>query len=117
MGSRRVPIVLLRRGTSLAGSGEFTTIGVNIRPFRVVQIELWRGTILGTGSPAFQMFLEGSTDGQEWEDVGGGGIDPDTLGGAMVTAQVNHRLFRLRVVLGGTNPVVSCHAVGYLSEE
>lgn len=117
MGNRRVPLVLLRRGTSLAGSGEFSTVGVNIHPFRVVELDLWRGTILGTGSPTFQMFLEGSTDGQEWHDVGGGGIDPDTLSGAMVTAQIDYRLFRVRVVLTGTSPVVSCHAVGYLSEE
>lgn len=108
---RTVPIVLLPRGTSFAGAGTYSTIGVSLRPFRVVRLDLWRGTLLGTGSPTFTAFLEESSDGVSWHDLSGGGIDPDT-GGDAATVEVGCRLFRARVVLTGTNPVVSCHIVG-----
>lgn len=48
--------------------------------------------------------------------TGGAATDPGTNTEAQVVATLKKRWFRVKVTLGGTDPIGTCWAVGFLEE-
>jgi len=114
-----VPIVLVPRFSSFFGAGEYATVPLDISAFAGGGATLWRGKMVGT-SPTFELYTESSHDGYAWfgYPIGGGGVpipyDPGDDGSMEVGVGLQHRYFRVRIVLGGTDPGVTCWLAGML---
>jgi hypothetical protein len=110
-------IVFLPRFTTLAGETEFTTAPVDVSRQGGAQFQVWRGPILATGgTPSFQLHLQESLDAESWA------LGPSTPQAIPILENVAQflsysfrlRWFRLKVVLAGEDPIVSCWAEGLL---
>src|SRR5215475_13512600 len=109
--------VILPRFTTLVGAATFTTLPMDVSAYGGAQFQIWRGPIRVTaGTPMFQLYLEESLDTQTW-----------VLGPTTPTAYTLNefelkffsydfrlRWFRIRIVITGTNPIVTCWAEGLL---
>lgn len=111
-------IVLLPRFTTLVGATTFTTAPLDVSSYGSLQVQVWRGAMRGT-SPTFTMYLEESLDCEQW--VVGPAAPTAYVVGASPPAEPKFfsyafrlRWFRVRVVLGGTDPVATCWAEGLL---
>lgn len=114
--------VLLPRFTTLAGATTFTTLPMDVSGYAGAQFHVWRGPIRTTSSmpppapPAFTVYLEESLDTLHWV------LGPSTPAAyAILEADAKFfsydfrlRWFRLKVVLTGQHPVVTCWAEGLL---
>jgi hypothetical protein len=126
MAGVQVPLVLLPRYTTYAGvtvGGDpafFTTVGMEVTRYASATVSVWRGPILGGGSPAPTMSFnfEESTDLSNWTACGtsGGTSAPEPNEESTTVVTLRKRWFRLRVLLTGDAPVVNCWAVGFLEE-
>ena len=113
-----VPVVLIPRFTTYIGSSAFASLALEVERFSGGSVSLWRGPLIGTGSPTFTAFMETSEDGVDWVSQNGAtgyspganGFLPVTLG----TLGLPRRLFRIRVVLTGTGVAVTCWCAGSL---
>jgi hypothetical protein len=105
----------LPRYSAYSGAGDFTTIGMEVTDYEQAIVNVWRGPLIGT-TPTFGVTLEESTDQQTWTTCAGtmGGSDPGSGFEAQLTATLKKRWFRIKVTLGGTNPVATCWALGFL---
>ncbi|HLE97906.1 MAG TPA: hypothetical protein VI997_11090 [Candidatus Thermoplasmatota archaeon] len=112
MPAANVPLVLLPRFTGLAGATAFATVALDVNDYVNAVVNLWRGKAIGM----FQATFQESTDQIEWTTCGGttAGFDPGEDTEAQVVAHLQKRWFRIVVSLAGTNPGVSCWAVGGL---
>src|SRR5688572_18319562 len=110
-------LVFLPRYTTLVGAAEFTTAPLDVSGQAGTQFQVWRGPIRASGgSPAFTLYLEESLDAATWA-LGPSTPQAFTIAeNATVFFAYSFRLrwFRLRVVVAGTNPMVSCWAEGIL---
>lgn len=111
-----VPLVMLPRYTSFVGAGDFTTIGMDVSDYSAAYLNCWRGAMLGT-SPTFAISFEESTDQVTWSTcTNGSGGDPTQNTEVQYTPTLKKRWFRVKVSLGGTNPAVTCWAMGFLEK-
>jgi hypothetical protein len=120
MGARGelVPLVLVPRFTSYLGSAEYASVPLDVSAFSGGTATLWRGRLVGTGA-TFALYTETSHDGYVWSGypVGPGGpvpYDPGDDASTEVGLAFAHRWFRVRLVLGGTDPGVTCWLTGLL---
>ena len=114
MAGNRIPLVLMPRYSSFNGVGTFTTIGMDVTDYESAEVNAWRGALLGT-APTFAMSFEESTDQVTWATcTGGAGGDPGANTEAQYTPTLGKRWFRVKLVLGGTLPGVTCWAIGFL---
>ncbi len=113
-----VPFVMIPRFTTYLGTSEFTTVALDVSAFKGGSLRLWRGKLVGGGT--FKLYTETSHDGYTWfgYPIGGGGLptpwDPGDDASVGVGLAFDRRYFRVRVVLTGTNPGVTCWATGLL---
>ena len=113
-----VPMVLIPRFSSYFGTSEFETVALDVSAFSGGTCTLWRGKLLGGGT--FKLFTETSHDGYTWfgypPGVGGAPIpwDPGDDASMEVGLAFSHRYFRVRIVLTGTDPAVTCWCTGLL---
>jgi len=114
MAGELVPLVLLPRYTTFNGSDTFTTIGMEVTDYTKAILNVWRGPVLNGGSVQFT--FEESTDQDSWTTCDGktAGWDPGASTEDQVEPQLKKRWFRVKVVVGGTNPGVTCWALGFL---
>ncbi len=114
MAGELVPLVLLPRYSTFNGSETFTTIGMEVTDYTQTILNVWRGPVLNGGSIAFT--FQESTDQDSWTTCSGttASWDPGASTEAQVTAELKKRWFRVKVLVGGTNPGVSCWALGFL---
>jgi len=115
MKGEQVPLVMVPRFTTLVGAGEFATAPLDVQRFARVVLTVWRGYLLGT-SPTFHLYLEVShdapTDAADWVQLDDLTLNDDQA--ATIDHSLTRRWLRVRVVLGGTNPWVTCWASGGL---
>jgi hypothetical protein len=78
-------------------------------------VNVWRGPLLGAGATV-EFTFEESTDQTTWTTCSG--ISPPLDPGANTEMQyqpeLNKRWFRIKVTLTGTDPSVTCWAIGFL---
>lgn len=110
-----VPLVLIPRYTSFVGANEFTTTPFDAADFSTGSVRLWRGALLGTDSPTFLAFFETSNDKVVWTPQNPSGDDPGANSAMPITLALGRRWLRVRVVLTGTNPAVTCMCAGTLT--
>ena len=110
--------VILPRFTTLVGAAVFTTLPMDVSAYGGAQFQIWRGPFrvkTGTPAPSFTVFLEESLDTEEWV------LGPDTAT-SFVIAEADRkffaydfrlRWFRLKVLILGDEPIVTCWAEGF----
>ena len=115
MAGELVPLVMLPRYSSYAGADTFTTIGMEVSDYSSAIVNAWRGPLVGT-SPTFGITFQESTDQNSWSTCAGTTADSDPTADTEVqyTATLNKRWFRIKVTLGGTDPIGTCWAIGFL---
>jgi hypothetical protein len=71
--------------------------------------------LLGSGPPTIEFKFEESTDQDSWTTcTNGSGGDPGEKQEAQYTPLLKKRWFRCKVTIVGTDPSVSCWAIGFL---
>jgi hypothetical protein len=114
MAGELTPLVLIPRYSTYVGAHTFTSIALDVTAYSKAYVSVWRGTLTGT-TPTFAVSFEESTDQDNWTTcTSGAGGDPGADTEAQYTPDLKKRYFRIKVVLGGTNPAVSCWAMGSL---
>ncbi|MGE0190458.1 MAG: hypothetical protein AB7T63_00305 [Planctomycetota bacterium] len=114
MAGELVPLVLLPRFSSYVGDTTFTTIAMDVTDYQSAIINVWRGPMTGT-TPTYDISFQESTDQDNWTTcTNGTGGDPGANTEAQYTPTLAKRWFRAKIVLTGTDPAVSCWAVGFL---
>jgi len=110
----QVPLVLLPRWTTFAGANTFVTVGLEVTDFDKAVVNVYVQPGAGT-TPTFTVSFEESTDQDNWSACSGGtatAVTPSIE--TQFTPTITRRWFRIKVTLGGTNPVMSCWAIGFL---
>lgn len=113
-----VPVVLIPRFTSYFGTSEYATVAMDVTAFSSGVATFWRGKLAGGGT--FKLYTETSHDGYAWfgYPIGGGGLptpwDPGDDASVTVAIDVTRRFFRIRIVLTGSDPGVTCWMAGML---
>ncbi|MCE9635093.1 MAG: hypothetical protein K8T90_05240 [Planctomycetes bacterium] len=119
MAGELVPLVMLPRYTTFAGTTPFYTIAMDVTEYEKAILNVWRGQ-MRTGC-TFSMYFEESTDSNSWTNCAGvtPPVDPGPGAEAQYVPTLRKRWFRLRLELtAATTPddfaTVSCWAVGFL---
>jgi hypothetical protein len=116
MAGNLTPLVMLPRYTTFSGANTFTTVGMDVTDYSKAILNVWRGAMNGS-SPTYAISFEESTDQETWATCSGGsGGDPGANTEVQYTPTLAKRWFRVKVVLGGTQPVATCWAVGFLEQ-
>ena len=117
MAGELVPLVLIPRYSTLSGAGDFTTVAMDVTQYERAIVNVWRGELVGT-SPTFGVTFEESTDQTTWSTCSGSpsGGDPGQDTEQQWQPTLQKRWFRIKVAMGGTGPVGTCWAVGFLEE-
>ena len=112
-----VPLVVIPRYTTYSGATSFTTIGMDVMEYDTASLNVWRGPLGGT-APGFGITFQESMDQDTWTTCGGtsAGSDPGANTEAQYTATLTKRWFRVLLTLTGTQPIVTCYAIGFLQE-
>lgn len=115
MAGELVPLVMLPRFSSYSGATDFTTIGMEVADYTSAIINVWRGPLTGT-SPTFGITFQESTDQVNWSTCSGTTANDDPGSGTekQYTPTLKKRWFRVKVTLAGTDPGVTCWALGFL---
>jgi len=116
MPGQLTPVVMLPRYSSFAGATTFTTIAMDVSAYQSAVLSVWRGPLEGT-SVAFT--CEESADQHDWTTCAGTNVsawDPGSGAEGQATANLRKRWFRVKIVLVGTDPKVTCWSVGFLEE-
>jgi len=113
MAGELTPLVLLPRYTTYTGAHDFTTIGMEVTDYSKAIVNFWRGDLAGGGS--ITVTYEESTDQNSWSTcTTGGPYNPSAGSEVQHQPELNKRWFRIKVTLTGTNPYVTCWAIGFL---
>jgi hypothetical protein len=118
--SRRDRIILFPRYTTLAGTGDFTTVPIDVTSYESGDVAAWMGEVVGPTTPGVvAAFFEESTDQEGWTTCGGTGTLALVSGQEAELAPVLRKpwmRFRINVAsgVGGSPPVLTVYAVGYL---
>jgi hypothetical protein len=118
MAGELVPLVMFPRFSCFSGTGaspDFYTMPVDVTPYESVILSVWRSYLVGT-IPTYALTFQESMDQVSWSTVTGvsAGVDPGDVTEVQYTGTLKKRWFRLKLVLGGTGPVVTTWAVGFL---
>lgn len=115
MSGELVPVVMIPRYSTYCGALDFVTIAMDVSRYSGAQLTAWRGPMAGT-SPTFGITCEESTDGFVWTTCSGStaNTDPGSNTEVAISPTFSRRLFRVKVTLGGTNPVATCWITGFL---
>lgn len=114
MAGNLVPLVLIPRFTSYIGANTFVTVGMDVSEYVKAIVNAWRGAMTGS-TPTFALSFEESTDQDSWTTcTGGSSADPGANTEAQYTPTLAKRWFRVKLVLAGTQPCVTCWALGFL---
>ena len=107
-----VPVVLLGRYTTLAGTTRFKTIPIDVSGYSWIDLVVWRGDMDPGGTFTFN--LETSMDQETWVTKTSDAIGSDQQ--VEVGASLTRTWLRAVVELGASSslPFASCYAVGYL---
>ena len=112
MGAGTVPVVLIGRYTTLAGTDPFVMSPIVVAEYSSIQLSVWRGPFDGGGGQ-LQIDLQESMDRINWTT-----IDSQQLlstGEVSYDVDLSRTWLRAMVtLLGPAFPVVSCYAVGFL---
>ncbi len=117
MAGELVPLVLLPRYTTYAGADDYTTIGMDVTAFHKAIVNVWRGVdVASAGSVTFGANFEESTDQDNWTACSVTPASSTVTASSEVqfTVTITKRWFRIKVSVAGTDPVVTCWAVGFL---
>ena len=118
MAGELTPLVVLPRYTTYAGASTFVTIAMDVTEYQTAIVNLWRGKLIGT-TPTVAFTCQESSDQVNWTTCAGTNVssyDPGEETEAQASATLAKRWFRLRIVLGGTTPIGTCWAVGFLEQ-
>lgn len=116
MAGLQVPLVLLPRYTTYAGADDFVTVGMDVSRYSKASVSVWRGKLIGA-SPTIAFSFEESMDQLNWTTcTNGAADDPGQDTEELYTPTLTKRWFRIKVALGGTSPIGTCWAVGFLEE-
>ena len=129
MAGELVPLVMLPRYSVFVGklTGSdlgYTTIAMDVSDYQNAILNVWRGVLLGTTAPSFDMYFEESTDQVAWTNCSVTTTDsgpPYHLADKteiQYIAALSKRWFRMRIALGGTttDTEITCWAVGFLEQ-
>lgn len=128
MSGELTPVVMLPRySTYAAGASpqDFTTIAMDVTEYQNAILNVWRAALVGSGSgtAAFLIFFEESTDQVTWFACSGpssSGEDPGSNTEAQYTAALKRRWFRVRIRLTDSGSpakaTATCWCVGFLEE-
>ncbi len=114
MAGKYVPLVVLPRFSTFVGNGIYWTQPIPVAAYYALSLNVWRGAMNGSGAPATSVQFQESNELSSWEATAGtgGGVVPP-----MVETQYRPLLsrawFRMGVVISGTNPGVTCYAIGF----
>ena len=117
MAGELVPLVMLPRYSTFAGATTFTTIAMDVTEYSKAILNVWRGPMsVGDG---FALRCQESTDGTNWSDCVPVSpttwpVDPGADTEAQYEAELRKRWFRVELIVTGSDPTVSCWAVGFL---
>jgi hypothetical protein len=90
---------------------------MDVTDFEKAILNVWRGAMIGSASPTFAISFEESTDQDTWTTcTNGTGGDPGANTEAQYSPTLAKRWFRVKIIVGGTNPGVTCWAVGFLEQ-
>ncbi len=108
-------IAMLPRFTTLVGATSFTTTPMDVFGLDSVQLQAWRGAMRGT-DPTFAVYFEESLDAENWTQGPSTpmAFDPGEGEAQFFNYCFQLRWFRVRVELGGTDPMVTCWVEGVL---
>jgi hypothetical protein len=110
---------MLPRYSCYSGADTFMTIAMDVSAYSKATLNVWRSATVGT-SPTFQLTFEESTDQVYWSTCTSSptpasnepAVDTET----QYTVTLAKRWFRVKIALGGTNPVSTCWCVGFFEE-
>lgn len=114
MNGEMLPVVMLPRYASFVGATEFSTVPLDVAEFEKAELTLWRSAMAGSGSPTFRAHFEVSQDTIAWSAQMPLGYDPGANAKVAVPVVLTKKWFRVRIVLTGTDPGVSCWCAGHL---
>ncbi len=113
MAGELTPLVLLPRYTTYTGAHDFTTIGMEVTDYSKAIVNFWRGDLAGAGT--ISVTFQESTDQNTWSTCSSGGPNSPTADTEFQYApELNKRWFRIKVSVTGTDPYVTCWAIGFL---
>lgn len=118
MAGQLTPLVLLPRYTTSAGASTFLTLAMDVTEYSSAIVNVWRGTLVG-GTPTITFTFQESSDQLNWTTCAGTNVnayDPTQGQEGQSTATITKRWFRVSVAVGGTGPVATCWAVGFLEQ-
>ncbi len=117
MAGMQTPVVMLPRYSCYSGADDFTTIAMDVTAYVKATLNVWRSPLVGT-SPTFAIAFEESTDQNSWSacTVTPGTSDPGADTETQYDVTLTKRWFRVKVTLGGTDPVSTCWCVGFFEE-
>ena len=117
MKGQAVPLVLIPRYTSYLGSGEFTTVPLDVTQYAQACVTFWRGGLWHASMGAtFQAVFQVSHDADEWFTVNPPGTITTTNTYGTFEVALSRRWFRIKIDLAEDNRVVgiTCWATGLL---
>jgi len=115
MAGEYVPLVLIPRFSAFTGATTFTTIAMDVSNYSNAIVNIWRGPLDGT-SVNVGFTLQESTDQYTWSDCAGTSwpVDPTADMEAQYNGTLTKRWFRIKVLTSGTDPRLTCWAMGFL---
>lgn len=122
MAGNLVPLVMVPRYTAYAGATEFTTIGMDVTAYERSILNVWMAPLVGetTPAPTLAIAFEESTDQVVWSacdtSPSPSGTPPAANTEIQYVSTLKKRWFRVKITLGGGNPVATCWVVGFLEE-
>jgi hypothetical protein len=118
MAGELVPLIMFKKFTTLSGEADFSTAGMEVSQYTQAILGAWRGKLLGTATPTFGFTVEESTDQLSWTECSGTNTseDPGEETEMQIVATLSKRWFRLTASLTGTDPSVTCWALGFFEK-
>lgn len=115
MSKSQSSIAFLPRFTTLVGATSFATMPIEASKLNSLRLQVWRGDLVGSGA-TFAVYIEESLDGEIWSQGPSAptGYDPGAGQAKFFDYCFQLRWFRVRVDLGGTDPMVTCWAEGLI---
>jgi hypothetical protein len=117
-----VPVVMIPKYTCYSGiptgpsATGFVTQPCDVRAYAGFSLNFWRSPMFGTGSPGITVWFEESVD--EFPDFTaiGGSHTPNASDENPYTGSFTKQWFRIRVILTGDTPVVTCFCAGFFEQ-
>lgn len=112
------PLILVPRFSSYMGAADFVSAPVDVTAYSDAYVTVWRGLLVGS-SPAFQFYVQTSTDAITWTDFDlrpgiAPWVDPGFDTALAISFPCMYRWIRAKVRLEGTSPAVTCWASGFV---